>query len=271
MNSYKALRPILVLFASAQLLVASLANAAVPTYQYRLAAKGVAASTAAPSAPAPADVDLSYANVSLLAGFDNSAVDAKGKTFTNTNVTFSSTNRFGGYSAQFGSALPGALKLPYDAASYDWFSSDYTVEAWVNASSWSAWVARNIPCLMGNADPEGNAVYWAFGPVGDGTVKFYYWNGAQNYISSTTALPTNSWSHIAFVKTGSTGTIYVNGVASGSSNIQGTPQSLASQPFTIGRVWGQSIVGFVDEVRITKGVARYVSNFTPPTAAFARH
>lgn len=266
MKSHQALRPILALVAS--ILVASLANAAEPVYQYRLAASGVVASTAAQSAPA--DVDLNYVNVSLLAGFDNSALEAKGKTFTNTNVSFSGTNRFGGYAAQFGTAAPGALKLPYVAASYDWFSSDYTIEGWVNASSWSTWVAGSVPCLMGNADPEGGTVYWTFGPVANGTVKFYYWNGAGNYISSTTALPTNTWSHIAFVKAGSIGTIYINGVASGSSSIQGSPLSASTQPFTIGRVWSQSIVGFVDEVRITKGVARYVNSFTPTATAFPR-
>lgn len=268
MKSHQVLRPVLALFASMQILAASFANAAVPAYQYRMFAKGVVASAVAQSAPA--DVDPNYANVSLLAGFDNSVLEAKGKTFTSTNVSFSGTNQFGGYSAQFGTAAPGALKLPYVAASYDWFSSDYTIEAWVNASSWSTWVAGSVPCLMGNADPEGGTVYWTFGPVANGTVKFYYWSGAGNSILSTTALPTNTWSHIAFVKSGSTGTIYINGVASGSSNIQGSPLSSSAQPLTLGRVWGQSIVGFVDEVRITKGVARYASSFTPTTTAFPR-
>lgn len=269
MKSRQALRPILVLFASIQILAASLANAAVPVYQYRMAAPGVVASAAAQSTAA--DADPSYANVSILAGFDNSALESKGNTFTNANVLFSgSTSRFGGYSAQFGSAGTGALKLPYVAASYDWFSSDYTVEAWVNAASWSTWVAGSVPNLIANAAQEGNTVNWAFGPMGNGTVKFFYWNGAGNAISSTLTLPTNTWNHIAFVKAGSIGTIYINGTASGSSTIQGSPMSSTAQPLTIGRVWTQSLVGFVDEVRITKGVARYAGSFTPATTAFPR-
>jgi len=89
------------------------------------------------------------------------------------------------------------------------------------------------------------------------------------WVSTTTSgsyLP-NNWYHVAAVRNGSTFTLYVNGNSV-------LTQSTSSALFAYGgatRVGanasnGDVFNGYIDDLRITKGVARYVTNFTPPVA-----
>lgn len=84
--------------------------------------------------------------------------------------------------------------------------------------------------------------------------------------------PVNQWFHVALVRSGSTLTIYVDGVSVASTTFTATH---ASSPVYIGSSFysgneNSQLInnGYIDDLRITKGVARYTANFTPPTAAF---
>ena len=68
--------------------------------------------------------------------------------------------------------------------------------------------------------------------------------------------------------------IFINGVQEGSQSSVSFSNN-TSQPLTVGAIttatgWNENyyVNGYIDEFRITKGIARYTSNFTPPTAAF---
>ena len=81
---------------------------------------------------------------------------------------------------------------------------------------------------------------------------------------------TDTWYHIALVRYGTSIKLYVNGV----SNIS-TSSSLGlvdnSVSLSIGSMLtGEySMNGYIDELRISKGVARWTSNFTPPTQPYS--
>lgn len=73
------------------------------------------------------------------------------------------------------------------------------------------------------------------------------------------------------VRSGTNGAVYVDGVSSGTISGLNTP-SASSEALRIGR-WDFSAAnedfnGYIEELRITKDVARYTANFTPSTAAF---
>jgi hypothetical protein len=99
-------------------------------------------------------------------------------------------------------------------------------------------------------------------------------NGVEVWFNSQTAsssanLVANGWHHIAFVRLNGVCTIYVDGVAGSFSatdntNITTTAGTIGLDTYSGARIFN----GYIDDLRITKGVARYTANFTPPTAAF---
>jgi len=74
-----------------------------------------------------------------------------------------------------------------------------------------------------------------------------------NITSSTNVVPLNTWSHVAFVKNGGTGYLYVNGIQVGTGNLSGVNTGTGGSNLKIGnRVSGGNIPfrGVIDEVRV---------------------
>jgi hypothetical protein len=89
-------------------------------------------------------------------------------------------------------------------------------------------------------------------------------------ISATVPNYSSTWTHVAVVRYNGTTTLYVNGVSGGTTTSLG---NMTDPDWIIGggRYGGSSPVsfnGYIDDLRITKGVARYTTSFTAPTAAF---
>jgi len=141
----------------------------------------------------------------------------------------------------------------------------FTIEAWVYPT-WSS-PGNNEPIIVkGNSGGTGT---WQLDIQSTSKVRFA-WNTSSS-ITSTGTVSTFQWTHIAVVREG-TGTnetkIYINGANDGTGTV--------SQDFDlnhllkIGRNRDDTTAfqGYIDDVRVTKGVARYTTGFTPPTAAF---
>ena len=77
----------------------------------------------------------------------------------------------------------------------------------------------------------------------------------------------NTWYHTALVLSGSTLTYYLNGVADGSFTGVTVGNASTTNP-QIGQAntGSEMYNGYIDDLRVTRGVARYTTNFTPPTA-----
>jgi hypothetical protein len=158
----------------------------------------------------------------------------------------------------------------YSTTNHDWYTSDYTLECWVYPLSLSSFgYLDNVTPkanLIGNNAYNSTSNYWTFGPYSDGTVGLTYYNGSSVGVFSAATVKANQWNHIAFTKNSSGITIFVNGVASSTTPVSGTPQSGSSLPLTIGAGNGKYINGYVSNLRIVKGTAVYSGSFTPPTA-----
>lgn len=87
--------------------------------------------------------------------------------------------------------------------------------------------------------------------------------------TSSGVVTSDAWNHVALVRNGSSLVLYVNGVSAGSTT---NTTNFSDGYAIIGNArYGSNdylFAGYIDDFRITKGVARYTSNFTAPTAAF---
>ena len=100
-----------------------------------------------------------------------------------------------------------------------------------------------------------------------GTNLYWVKLGGAVGITANSALTANTWQHIAACKSGSSTRLFVNGTQVGSTYTD--TDTYDSARWEIGRVSGLfPLNGYIDDFRVTKGVARYTANFTAPTQAF---
>lgn len=98
-----------------------------------------------------------------------------------------------------------------------------------------------------------------------------YWNGAGSSVTtglSGSTFATGQWYHVAITRSSNVLYCFVNGTKVSSDPADSS--NYASATMTLGARYSGSdgLNGYIDDVRLTAGVARYTSNFTPPTQAF---
>jgi hypothetical protein len=100
-----------------------------------------------------------------------------------------------------------------------------------------------------------------------------YAGGATNGYNSSTNVSLNAWHHFAIVRSSGVTKLYINGNLDTGIFTSGSLTdtfNYTSTYLTVGGAFGTSNLwsGYIDDLRITKGVARYTANFTPPSASF---
>jgi hypothetical protein len=103
----------------------------------------------------------------------------------------------------------------------------------------------------------------------------YYTSGTGTPVkvfTHETAISVSTWYHIAACSDGSTVRLFLDGVE-GATTDTATVIFNATEDFRIMAIHSSGVAanffdGWVDNVRITKGTARYIADFTPPTKAF---
>lgn len=170
------------------------------------------------------------------------------------------------------------LSLP---PSIDWNlnEGDATVEAWINPMEYTS--CPGTPggnCQLGilaqgshSADGD-----WHISIFKDAPFGLYAGISGHDLSSVYSGLPAlsafyNRWNHIAFSKTGGTTRIFLNGTQVASAPVN--PFSGSPKPLFIGGTetavgFGRVFRGYMNDLRITKGVGRYTANFTPVEASF---
>jgi hypothetical protein len=153
--------------------------------------------------------------------------------------------------------------LSFDGSGADWtWAGDFAVDLWVRPTS-KLLEGGAVRRLMNFGTGSTNFQAWlsnASGAVivatGDGTVL----------ITGTTDIATSTWRHVAITRSGTSLRLFVNGVQEGSTATNSTTWAGNATSY-FGRYQGSAIghyVGSMDEIRVSKGAARWVANFTPP-------
>ena len=223
--------------------------------------------------------DIYFANVSLLMHmYDTGLTDVTGKTIAlNGGAARSATqSQFGGYSAYFDGAgdylsTPGHAGLSFG-------SGDFTIEGFVYLTSNTS--------LQAVFDTRGTAADYAcallFSITSSGKLRLSANSSAADTngigwdieVIGSTTVTTGAFHHIAAVRYGNAFSVYLDGVADATGTWSGTVGTGAANVFIGAGVSGVGTLGYflngyLDEFRITKGVARYTATFTPDAAAFS--
>lgn len=206
-------------------------------------------------------VDQFFNNVSLLLPMDASFNDFSINNFALTafgNVQISNAeSKFGGGSALF-DGDGDYLELPVNAIQFN--ADDFTIEFWVYPTR-----TGSHTCVANWGCSSNMTIFFA---VDTSAGVVVYLNGSGPYITGG-SIQVNQWQHVALVRQGSNMRAYINGVQAGSTyNIGNTAINTIVDNIRIGRDTAsfncnQALQGYMDDLRITIGIARYTSDFVP--------
>ncbi len=137
-------------------------------------------------------------------------------------------------------------------------NGDFTVELWLYASS----IVSGYRCICSQGST--GTSFRMF--VNDTSIQV--WSGASRYINYNNSTTANTWYHIAYSHSSSGYSLYVDGsLAFNHGTVPSLDRTLTSINIGGGDGSPGIIDGYIQDFRITKGLARYTANFTPPTAS----
>jgi hypothetical protein len=141
------------------------------------------------------------------------------------------------------------------------FTGSFTVECWVYQTE------RGLNGVVTEVGLYTDGVMIRLGTIGGIYDAVYVNNNNIGGISTYVLL--NSWNHIAVVRSGTSVTVYVNGVSRATGTVSGTVNGaiggtrIGAPIHTTGSA--QPFNGYITDFRIVKGTAVYTTTFTPPT------
>jgi hypothetical protein len=220
---------------------------------------------------APA-TDPNFANVSLLLHGDgtngsttitDSSSSPKTVTAAGNAQISTAQSKFGGASIAF-DGNEDYISSASNAA-FSFGTGNFTIEGWYRFNSISDQLLYDtIP--VGGAGARNSGFAWAL-QAASGKLNFF--SGASFRGASSSSLSSGQWYHLALVRNGSEVRYFINGAMDATTFTAST--NFTDSTLLVGRVGDSAayyLNGYIDDLRITKGVARYTANFTPPTAPF---
>jgi len=215
------------------------------------------------------DSNSNYDDTTLLLRFDNAGIidhTMKNNLETEGNVRISGQQtKFGTGSIYFDGTTD---RLIVPASPSHALSGPFTMEFFVYLNTVSTdQTFFNRAVGSGNYD-----LFVQFRPSIDTNLKVAFANNSITYMNFAWNPSINTWYHVAITRDSSNDVrAFIDGTQA-STAVNNTYNFSAARPLAIGYNKESAIQhfnGYMDEIRFTNGVARYTSNFTAPTKAFA--
>ena len=223
------------------------------------------------------NTDALFSSVSLLSTFNGSNNATVFTDLSNNAASYSSSSvvtdtsvvKYGTASAYFSTtssqlSISNTSVMPYG-------TEDFCIECWLYPTT-----NAGDNTLIGSTASNGLVITWwnGGGTLRVGNIGPYpYSVDIQRDILSL-----NTWWHLAVTRNGGNLRVFKNGVQQGATASIGS-YSFGQGQTRIGLVGGvgryddvdvaRAFIGYIDDLRITRGQARYTSNFTPPSSQLA--
>lgn len=220
----------------------------------------------APASGGGGGTDPFWANVVSLLHFDGpdgstTFTDQRPNTWTAQSPAEISTleSKFGGASGLFTESTSSRVYTSIGSSAWDFGTGDFTIE-------FQVYFTDTTRCYI--FDLGSNIASLIITPS-SGVIEVY---GPASWVinSGSTPFATGQWYSLALVRNGNDWTLYRDGVAYVNAT-DSRSWGASIWEMSIGGSSGGSfstLDGYLDEWRVTKGVARYTANYTPQTAAF---
>lgn len=201
-------------------------------------------------------------------GANNSTVftDNKNRVWTtNGNAKIVTTqSKFNGSSGFF-DGTSGAYLSAANSSDFDFSASDATIECWIYPTAYHS--ICSMPFSQRGVNNGGGG--WDLGYGSSGSL--FLQSSSSDLSAPNGSIKLNEWQHVAFVKGSSNSAkLFVNGIIVASGTLAFNASAITPR---IGRCYDNNggplpVIGYMQDMRITKGVARYSANFSIPTSAF---
>ena len=205
-------------------------------------------------------------NTRLLTCQSNRFVDNSSNAFAITIVGNTSVQSFNPFQRNSGSSMSfdgtgDYLTVPANTANVTGTGA-FTIEFWVYFNNFT-----NAPGIVDYRPSTTNGLYPLIYVSAAGVLTYYI--STTDVITGST-LTAAAWYHVALSRSGSSTKMFINGSQTGSTYTD-TNNYVTTGRFIIGgsgySLGGGILNGYMTDLRITRGYARYTTTFTPPTSS----
>jgi hypothetical protein len=222
-----------------------------------------------PTAPLTAVTNTAFLSANTNAGIYDATSKNDLETVGNAQIS-TTQSKFGGSSMLFDGtgdylSIPATQNIVFGTA-------DFTIEMWVYSGSQGSTGVRMFGNGAGAAWSSGKYILTTTTAANPNKFTLGINNASPaDVLVSTTTFNDSTWKHVAITRYNGVFRLFVNGILESTNTTNVSVDNGTAAQIRIGSsgISGDADwAGYIDDLRITKGIARYTSNFTPPTTAF---